>query len=103
MKRRKLKYCFGQSTMEYAVLLALVAAAIVGMQIYVRRGIQGRIKNLANEISPEHYEAGTTISNSTTIQSGRTVSKYEDGATTASQNETVTRTSEEGSIYEESK
>lgn len=100
MKRIKIRYSFfGQSTMEYALLLALVAAAIVSMQVYIKRGIQGRIKNLADEISPVPYEAGSTMSNSTIAQTGTTVYQYEDGITKSYQNETVTRIGEERNIY----
>ena len=31
-----------QSTAEYAILIALVVAAVVGMQTYVKRGLQAR-------------------------------------------------------------
>jgi Flp pilus assembly pilin Flp len=34
-----------QSTAEYAILIGLVVAAVVGMQTYVKRGIQGRVKD----------------------------------------------------------
>lgn len=34
----------GQSTAEYAILFAVVLGAIVAMQVYVKRGHQGRIK-----------------------------------------------------------
>jgi len=33
----------GQSTAEYAILIGLVIAAAVAMQIYVKRGLQGRV------------------------------------------------------------
>ena len=57
----------GQSIMEYAVLVSLVIAAITGMQLYVRRGLQARIKdasdNLPNYIQTQEggaaLEAGT--------------------------------------------
>jgi hypothetical protein len=32
-----------QTTAEYAILIAVVVGALIGMQIYVRRGLQGRI------------------------------------------------------------
>jgi len=35
----------GQSTAEYAIVIGLVIAAAVGMQLYVKRGIQGKIKD----------------------------------------------------------
>jgi hypothetical protein len=34
----------GQNTAEYAILIALVVAAAVAMQTYVKRGMQGGIK-----------------------------------------------------------
>lgn len=33
----------GQNIAEYAILIALVIAAAVAMQVYVKRGIQGRV------------------------------------------------------------
>jgi len=39
---RKVK---GQSTAEYAVVLSVIIAAVIGMQIYVKRGLQARVKS----------------------------------------------------------
>lgn len=38
----------GQSTAEYAILLAVVVAAVVGMQLYVKRGMQGKFRDAAD-------------------------------------------------------
>jgi hypothetical protein len=35
----------GQNTAEYAILIGLVVAAALGIQTYVKRGLQGRIKD----------------------------------------------------------
>jgi hypothetical protein len=35
----------GQSTAEYAIVIALVVGALIGMQKYVKRGLQGSIKD----------------------------------------------------------
>ena len=35
----------GQSTGEYALVFAIILGAIVAMQTYVKRGIQGRVKS----------------------------------------------------------
>lgn len=48
----------GQSTAEYAVVLALVVGAVVAMQIYVKRGLQGRIKSVV-----DHTGSGGTVGN----------------------------------------
>lgn len=39
MKLRK-----AQTTAEYAILIGLVVGAVVAMQVYVKRGLQGRIR-----------------------------------------------------------
>jgi len=38
----------GQSTAEYAIVIGLVIAAAVGMQVYVKRSIQAKIKDAAD-------------------------------------------------------
>lgn len=37
--------CAGQSIAEYAVVIGLVIAAVVAMQIYVKRGLQAKIRD----------------------------------------------------------
>ena len=39
----------GQSTAEYAIVIGLVIAAVIGMQVYVKRGIQSKIKVYADK------------------------------------------------------
>ena len=41
---RQMRNQRGQSTAEYAIVLGVVLAALVGMQIYVKRGAQARVK-----------------------------------------------------------
>ena len=41
LRRKKI----GQSTAEYAIVIGLVIAAAVAMQVYVKRGIQGKIRD----------------------------------------------------------
>jgi uncharacterized protein (UPF0333 family) len=43
----------GQNTAEYAILIALVIAAAIGIQTYVKRGIQGRVKDGSDSIMNE--------------------------------------------------
>ena len=38
-----------QTTAEYAILIALVVAAVVGMQTYVKRGLQARYKDVGDD------------------------------------------------------
>ena len=43
----------GQSTLEYAVFITAVAAAVVSMSLYVRRGIMANLKLLECQINAE--------------------------------------------------
>lgn len=48
----------GQSFAEYAVLIGVVTAAILGMQLYAKRGLQASVKMAADQLSPFRNEAG---------------------------------------------
>ena len=42
----------GQAILEYVLLFGVVAAAIIGMQVFAKRGIQATLKAAADEMSP---------------------------------------------------
>jgi hypothetical protein len=48
-----------QSLLEYAVLTACIMAALMGMQHYLKRSIEGRIKQTADQIG-DPYDANNT-------------------------------------------
>lgn len=48
----------GQNIAEYSILIALIIAAAVAMQVYVKRGMQGRIADAVDynpTVSPDTY------------------------------------------------
>jgi hypothetical protein len=47
-----------QSTAEYAILIAIVVGAIVAMQVFVKRGLQGRVRDVVDEKGPETFAVG---------------------------------------------
>lgn len=47
----------GQSFIEYTVVIACIIAALVAMQHYVKRALQGRLRSAADQIG-EQYEPG---------------------------------------------
>ena len=51
----------GQSTLEYAVVIAVVAAALLGMQVYMRSGVAGRLRTATDQVgdqfSPTAYKS----------------------------------------------
>ncbi len=56
--RGNLRFCLrssasrGQAFAEYAILLVIVSAALLGMQVFARRGLQAGIKMSADALSP---------------------------------------------------
>lgn len=62
---RKMLKKRGQSTLEYAVLIVVIIAALIAMQVYLKRGIQGRMRESSDQIG-EQFSPGYTTSNITT-------------------------------------
>lgn len=50
-----------QTTAEYAILIALVVGAVVAMQVYVKRGIQGRVKDVVDHTGTGGEVAGENL------------------------------------------
>jgi len=48
----------GQSTAEYAIVIGLVIAAALAMQVYVRRGIQAKMKDASDYNDPSATAIG---------------------------------------------
>lgn len=75
----------GQSTAEYAIVIGLVIAAAVAMQVYVKRGLQGKIRDAVDftqkagavTIGNDQYEPYYLTQN---LQSTRTASQTENTA-----------------------
>ena len=77
-----------QSTLEFAVVIMCVVAALLAMQIYLKRGMQGRLRQAADELGSA-YSPGNTSSDtwieqsSTTTTTVKTEDYYGDLATTS--------------------
>ena len=56
LKKKKTR---GRSTLEYAVLIIIVIGALLSIQIYIKRGVQGRLKSATDDIG-EQYSPGNT-------------------------------------------
>ena len=70
----------GQSTLEYAVVIVVVLAALLAIQVYVRRSIQGKLRSSTDSIG-EQYSAGNTTSKYTTSQTGNMATQEKFGLT----------------------
>jgi len=56
----------GQSTIEYALLIAVVAAAFLAMQLYVQRAVQANFKLIEDQINAEPLEIGSQTTTAAT-------------------------------------
>ncbi len=50
----------GQNTAEYAIVIALVIAAGLAIQTYVKRGVQARVHDEVVDMATQTSELGTT-------------------------------------------
>jgi gas vesicle protein len=55
----------GQNTAEYAILIGVIVAAAIAMQIYVRRGMQARVRDAVDFTQTADDNSGQTIFNGT--------------------------------------
>ena len=53
----------GQNTAEYAILIGVIVAAAIAMQIYIRRGMQARIKDAVDFTRTADDDAGNGLFN----------------------------------------
>ena len=71
-----------QTVLEYAVLFSVVIAALLIMQVFIKRAYQGRLKQEADSVG-QQYEMGKTTAE--TITETRTIREtYSGGQTSAS-------------------
>ncbi len=52
----------GQNTAEYAILIALIIAAAIGMQTYIKRGLQGRVRDVVDHTGAAQEVGGESLS-----------------------------------------
>lgn len=78
---RQLKKRCGQSSLEYAILIAVVVAGLIAMQTYVKRGVQGRLRAGADDIGGQ-YSPGLVTSTYTTTSGQSSTETSVGGMTT---------------------
>jgi Flp pilus assembly pilin Flp len=52
-----LKIKRGQSVLEYAILMVIIIAALLTLQTYIKRGIQGRLKSATDDIGSQYSDS----------------------------------------------
>ena len=86
----------GQSTVEYAIIIAVVISALLVMQFWMRRGVMGKLRDSTDSIGDQFnpYEATAEVNKN--FNSGRVENMAASGAVTTTgiaenQSETGTR------------
>ena len=68
----------GQSTLEYAVLIVVIIGALLTLQVYIKRGVQGRFRSAADDIGDQYSDGNTNVIK-TTNRSSTTEETYNAG------------------------
>lgn len=66
----------GQTTAEYAIVFGVVVAALVAMQVYVKRGLNARLKDGSDSAS-DSFKAGLAQGEFTATFTGKEDVQYE--------------------------
>ncbi len=70
----------GQSTLEYAILIIIIIGALLSIQVYIKRGVQGRLKSATDDIGGQFSVGNTNVVKLTTTTSVTTDS-FQGGVT----------------------
>ena len=88
----------GQSTLEYAVLVVVIIGALLTIQVYIKRGVQGRLKSAADDIGDQYSDGNTNVIHTVTRNSNTEELANQSGSSTVMQNPEVTNISENSII-----
>lgn len=61
-----------QSILEYAIMFACIAAALLVMQVYIKRGVQGKLRQAGDSFGQQYDPKNTTSTNTMTYKSTTT-------------------------------
>ena len=59
----------GQSTLEYAILIIIIIGALLSIQVYIKRGVQGRLKSATDDIGDQFSPGNTAVTKTMTTSS----------------------------------
>lgn len=76
-------------SLEYAALVAIIAGALVVMQVYVKRGLQGRLRDSTDQLGEQFSPYATTGKIETSI-TGYSTETTVDGTTNTERHQEVT-------------
>ncbi len=91
--REKIKNRKGQSVLEAAIVISCIAAALIAMQIYLKRGAEGRLRALADDLGSQYDPKGTVNITETLSNYSSTTTTTVDDATADATTQTSTSSS----------
>ena len=62
----------GQSTLEYAILIIIIIGALLTIQVYIKRGMQGRLRSSSDDIGDQFSLGNTNAVKRTAVHSKTT-------------------------------
>lgn len=83
-----------QSTLEYALIVAVVVGGLIAMQVYIKRGLQGKLRDSADQLGEQYSPGFTTGTTEVTINTS-TTENLTGGVTTTDSSTSQTRESDE--------
>jgi len=66
----------GQSVLEYAVIIGTIVLALLVMQGYLKRSLQGKLKVIADDLGQQYNPQNTTSSINITFESDTTTETF---------------------------
>ena len=79
-----------QNTLEYAVLIAVVAGALIGMQTYMKRAYQGNLQASADDLGEQFSVDGLESLHYNFSSNSNTTEAFDTGKTTSTLNSAET-------------
>ena len=59
----------GQSSMELVIIMIIVMAALLSIQVYLKRGVQGRLRSAADDVGDQYSAGNTNVRKVVTVSS----------------------------------
>jgi Flp pilus assembly pilin Flp len=69
-----------QSTLEYAILIGVVIGALLSMQSYLKRSLQGKLKDVGDQIGTQYSPGGTKMVSTSETSDATHTETYASGA-----------------------
>jgi len=79
----------GQSTLEYVILIIIIMGALMSIQVYIKRGLQGRMKQATDDIG-DQYSVGNTSITKNVWTNSKTHETFDEGVKTTETEEDLT-------------